>query len=374
MNQIALAIHGGAGRLAKSKTRYPIRSRYEEALAKALRAGQTVLLKGGSAENAVVAAVTVLENEPLFNAGHGAAICSDGSVELCASVMNGKDLGTGAVVGLKRTKNPVQAAQLLINHSHVFLFGESGDNYAENLGLVMKDEDYFKTPHRLKQLEKIQKRKTMVLDHSDSDNDTDSDTHTDSASEKHAIEKHAIEKHASENLANDETKTVSHPAESSQDNDADEDSETDKLHSTVGAVAMDRNGTLAAATSTGGLLNQLPGRVGDSPVNGAGNWADNKTCAISATGTGEAFARVVFARRIADLIELKGTPTQQAAEQTLDDVKALNGEGGCIIIDKSGQIVLPFNTSQMLRGWVTGHGNPIVAILPDEAVEVEQES
>ncbi len=313
MTQIALAVHGGAGRLAKAKTQYPARKRYERAIGRALKAGQTVLIKGGSAINAVSAAVTVLEDEPLFNAGHGAAICADGSIELCASIMNGKNLSVGAMVGLKRVKNPVRAAQLLIKHTHGFLFGEHADAYGEKLGLPMVKNDYFKTEHRLKQWKKFKNRKGMVLDHSD----------------------------------------------------------VDSPHGTVGAVAIDRRGSLAAATSTGGLVNQMPGRVGDSPIIGSGTWADNNTCAVSATGTGEAFARVVFARRIADLVELTGMSAQEASTQALEEVQNVKGEGGCIVIDKTGKINLSFNSSQMLRGWIVGHGKPMVGILPNEEIEME---
>lgn len=338
MIPVALAIHGGAGRLAKSKTRYPRRLPYEEALARALKAGHELLLKGDSSENAVVASVSVLENEPLFNAGHGAAICHDGSVELSASIMNGKDLSVGAMVGLKHTKNPIQAAQLMIdNPLNGFLFGKHGDDLAEQHGLTMKDQDYFKIPHRIHQWERIKSSRKMVLDHSGKDNDDISDT--------------GPRSDAGPRTENDDG---------------------DMPKGTVGAVAIDENGTLAAATSTGGLVNQPPGRVGDSPIIGSGTWADNNSCAISATGTGEAFARVVFAKRVADLIELTNMNAHTAGIKGLQDVKNVGGEGGCIIIDKFGKIYLPFNTSQMLRGWIIGHGKPQVAILPDEQVEMTQ--
>ncbi|MEM7621199.1 MAG: isoaspartyl peptidase/L-asparaginase [Pseudomonadota bacterium] len=313
MSPIALAIHGGAGRLAKSKTQYPKRVTYEQALLRALKAGHLLLLQGGCAESAVVAAVSVLENEALFNAGHGAAICADGSIEMCASIMNGHDLSVGAMVGLKRAKNPIQAAQTLLPFADKgFLFGTHGDAFAENQGVTIEQEKYFKLPLRVQQWRRMKKRNQVVLDHSDDDT----------------------------------------------------------TKGTVGAVAIDQNGNLSAGTSTGGLVNQIPGRIGDSPIIGAGNWADNNTCAISATGTGEAFSRVVFSKRVADLMELQQMSARDAALKTLADVKNLKGEGGCIIIDNFGQVTLEFNTSQMLRGWVIGHEKPKVAILPGEQVEV----
>ena len=307
MTDIVLAVHGGAGRLARKVLLPPKRQRYEEALGQALKVGWKALVRGHSARRAVVEAVCVLEDEELFNAGRGAALCADGTVELSASIMNGKDLSVGAMVGLNRTKNPIRAARVFMGHTHGLLFGEEGDNYAESKGLEMVLPDYFFTKRRLSQWRKRKGTSTITLDH-------------------------------------------------------DEESP----HGTVGAVARDRRGNLAAATSTGGLVNQLPGRVGDTPVVGAGTWADNKVCAVSATGKGDAFARVAFARRVADLIELSGMEPQAAAENALDDVKRVGGEGGCILIDANGVCCLPFNSAHMLRGWIGRDGVPHVAIGPDE--------
>ena len=312
MTNIVLAVHGGAGRLAKRKTRYPGRRLYEAAIAKALRVGQKILLNGGSSLNAVMEAVVVLEDDPLLNAGKGAALCADGTVEVCASIMRGLNCASGAMVGLKRTKNPIRGAHALVRYTHDTLFGRHADKFAEDMGLQMVDESYFITEERYEQWIKYKNKKRMVLDHSD----------------------------------------------------------IDSPHGTVGAVAMDRRGNLAAATSTGGLVNQQPGRIGDSPIIGAGTWADNRTCAISATGTGEAFSRLAFARRVADLIELAGMPAEYASQQALNEVSHMRGQGGCIIIDSEGNLSMPFNSPQMIRGFVNGHAKPKFAMSPDEENEV----
>lgn len=308
MTTTVLAVHGGAGRLERRKTQYPGRRRYEQSIAEALEAGQRVLRRGGSAVNAVTLAVIRLEDNELFNAGRGSALCADGTVELSASIMRGPDLAVGAMVGLKHTKNPIKAARSIMGHAHGLLFGEDGDAYAKSKGQELVDHDYFYTRRRLKQWQRYKKRKAMALDHSD-----------------------------------EET-----------------------AHGTVGAVARDRRGNLAAATSTGGLVNQLPGRVGDTPIIGAGTWADNRTCAISATGMGDAFARIVFGRRVADLIELAGLEPELAAVTVLEEVKRVRGVGGCIIVDAAGSVSAPFNSKHLVRGWVIGKGRPRVAILPGE--------
>jgi len=307
-------VHGGAGYLSSSKTRTPERRRYDHATARALLAAQRVLLAGGSAARATTAAVVVLEDDEVFNAGQGSALCEDGSVELSASVMNGRNLAAGAMVGLKRTKNPVLAARALMKHTHGLLFGAWGDAFAENAGLEMVSPDYFMTHERQKQLRRYKRKGTIGLDHSDDE-----------------------------------------PA-----------------HGTVGAVALDRRGYLAAATSTGGLVNQLRGRVGDTPVVGSGTWA-NRVCAVSATGTGDAFARVAFGRRVADLIELAGLSPDGAAQQALDEVRGIRGQGGCIIISAAGEVACPFISTQMVRGWVVDRERPTVAILPGEALVISED-
>ncbi len=313
MTQIVLAVHGGAGNLTRKQLEYPGRRGYERGLADALRSGQRVLLKGGSALNAVTEAIVILEDNDLFNAGKGAVLCADGSIELSAAIMKGNDRTAGAMVGLKRTKNPIRAARSIMGHAHSLLFGVGADDYAQSKGLDMVPADYFSTPFRRRQWQKLKSKSNAVLDHSD-----------------------------------DQAAT-----------------------GTVGAVARDRRGNLATATSTGGMVNQTPGRIGDTPIIGAGSWADNNTCAISATGTGEAFARNVFARRVADLVEIGGLAPLAAAERTLDDIRRDKGVGGCILVDAQGGLALPFNTPHMFRGWLVGDAPPQVAILADEQISID---
>jgi beta-aspartyl-peptidase (threonine type) len=315
VSEPVLIVHGGAARLEQTQVGQPRRAAFERGLADALKAGQSVLLEGGKALDAVCAAVAALEDNENFNAGRGAVLCADGTVELCASVMDGRDLSVGAMVGLKRTRNPVRGARSLMGHMHGLLFGAAADAYAEGCGVEMVDPDYFLVPDRKAQWQRLRGSEQVALDHSAT------------AGAGDAL-------------------------------------------GTVGAVALDAEGNLAAATSTGGLVNQLPGRVGDTPVVGAGTWADNRTCAVSTTGKGDAFARIAFARRVADLIGLTGIPAEEAAMRTLEDLKGVGGEGGCILLTPDGGIHCPFNSLQMLRGWVSGSGAPVVAILPGEAISV----
>ncbi len=312
MKDCILAIHGGAGRLKDSQTRAPVRQDYERGLADALRAGQSILFAGGGAVDAVCAAVAVLEDNELFNAGRGAVLCSNGEVELSASVMDGNDGSVGAMAGLRRVRNPVIGARTMMGHMHGLLFGAEADARAERAGLEMTAPDYFITDRRRAQWSELRGTGAIALDHSDRDN----------------------------------------------------------VQGTVGAVARDAQGNLAAATSTGGLANQLPGRVGDTPIVGAGTWADNQVCAVSTTGKGDAFAQLAFARRVADLIELTGMNVPDAAAAALDDVVRVGGEGGCIVLAPDGELHQPFNTPQMLRGWITGAGQPVVGILPGEKIEI----
>ncbi|HXV75995.1 MAG TPA: isoaspartyl peptidase/L-asparaginase [Candidatus Polarisedimenticolaceae bacterium] len=305
----AVAVHGGAGRVGRERLTGPGRRRFFDGLSAALSAAHEILRRGGSAVRAVTTAVRVLEDDEVFNAGRGAALCADGSVELSASVMNGRNLAVGAMVGLRRTRNPVLGAAALLDHKHGLLFGEQADNYARAAGLDQMETDYFVTPVRVRQWQALCGSKRVVLDHSGDE----------------------------------------------------------EAHGTVGAVARDRRGNLAAATSTGGLVNQLPGRVGDSPVVGAGTWADRR-CAISATGSGDAFARIAFARRVADFVELAGMEPAAAARRALDEVARVHGRGGCVLIGVEGAPVAVFNSPHMIRGWVVAGAEARMAIAPgDEA-------
>ena len=284
----ALAIHGGAGTLRRKDMNEARERAYREGLIAALRAGYAVLESGGSSMAAVVAAVVELENSPLFNAGRGAVLNSDGEHELDAAVMDGATGAAGGVAAARRIRNPVLAARAVMERTpHVLLAGPAADRFASEAGISLAAPDYFRTPERARALERARARGAT------------------SAAERHG---------------------------------------------TVGAVALDRYGNLAAATSTGGYTNKLPGRVGDSPLVGAGLYAENGTCAVSCTGLGEAFIRAVAAHDVAARMRYRGDTLATAARRVLDRIVALGGEGGLIAIDRTGRIAMPFVSEGMYRG------------------------
>ena len=302
--EYAIAIHGGAGDLPADRLEEPYRSQYKQALTTALEAGRAILRTGGKAVDDVQAAVQCLEDCPLFNAGHGAALCSDGSAELDASIMDGADARCGAVAAVTTIKNPVAAAAHLLNHQHVFMVSTAADQLAKNAGLSSVDNNYFITEMRKQQWLARKDKQLPTLDH--------------------------------------------------------------ESGGTVGCVARDSKGHLAAATSTGGMMGQLPGRVGDSAIIGAGTWAEDGVCAVSATGTGETFIQAGFASSIAHQIKLAGKSIEQAAQIALDQVQALGGKGGCIIMSAEGESLLPMNSQHMLRAWSRGEDDVHCAIAGDE--------
>lgn len=285
----ALAIHGGAGALPHDPFNRASEEPYRLGLLQALVAGQTILERDGSALDAVQAAVCVLEDDPLFNAGRGAVLCADGSVELDAAIMNGRDLRAGAVTGIRHFRNPVQVARCVLERSpHVFLAGEGAERFADGQGLSRVANEYFMTTHPRQ----------------------------------------------------DETPL-----------------------GTVGAVARDRHGALAAATSTGGMAGKWPGRIGDSPVIGAGTYADDRTCAVSTTGHGEWFLRTVQAYDIAAQLAYGGRSLRQAVHEAIAvRLPRLGARGGLIAVDRSGEIVLQHNTPAMFRGQVRSGEAATVAI------------
>jgi beta-aspartyl-peptidase (threonine type) len=296
----ALAIHGGAG--ARPATPFsPAReAQYRLGLAQALVAGQTILEQNGSALDAVQAAVSVLEDEPLFNAGRGAVLCADGSVELDAAIMNGRDLRAGAVTGIRHFRNPVQVARCVLERSpHVFLAGAGAERFADAQGLPRVANDYFVTAHRSAQLRAALHQAVSAADPAD----------------RAALDEPPL--------------------------------------GTVGAVARDRHGGLAAATSTGGIAGKMPGRIGDSPVIGAGTYADDRSCAVSATGHGEWFLRTVLAYDIGAQLIYAGRSLQQAVhEAVVVRLARLGAGGGLIAVDRDGEIVMQYNTPAMFRGQV----------------------
>lgn len=314
-----LAIHGGAGTILPAAMTREKERAYRDALAASLEAGRRVLASGGSAVDAVVAAVVSLEDCPLFNAGRGAVFTSDGRNELDASIMDGRTRAAGAVAGVTRIRNPVRAAHAVMTRSrHVMLIGAGAEAFASGQGLELVEPTYFFTQERWDQLERARAEGRLELDH-------------DGAAKAAAAQRVRVA---------DDTK-----------------------FGTVGAVALDRFGNLAAATSTGGMTNKQWGRVGDSPIIGAGTWADNATAAISGTGLGEAFMRACAAHEVAALMRYKGLSLETAAEEVARvTVPANGGTGGLIAVDAAGHVAMPFSTMGMYRGVVRGAGAPEVSI------------
>ena len=309
-NPFGLVIHGGAGTIERSKLTPEKEQAYRAALELSLKSGFNILKGGGSSLDAVEAAVRVMEDDPHFNAGKGAVFTSAGTHELDASIMDGKTLKAGAVVSLKHIRNPVSLARLVMEKSpHVMLDCVGAEAFAKENGVEFVDQKYFFTQERWDALQRV--------------------------------------KGAANGGGNGGKKFII--------------SEQDK-HGTVGAVALDQSGNLAAATSTGGMTNKRPGRVGDSPIIGAGNYANNATCAISATGDGEYFIRATVAHDISALMEYRGLSLQEAAQTALQKVEKLGGTGGLIGIDAKGAMTLPFNTSGMYRGHVAADGKFVVDI------------
>src|SRR5882762_6404436 len=309
--KIGLAIHGGAGTIERSKMTPEKEREYRVGLERALTAGYEILKRGGSSLDATEAAVRVLEDDPHFNAGKGSVFTSAGTNEMDAAIMDGKTLAAGAVACLKHIKNPIALARLVMERSgHVMMDGEGAEGFAGENGMELVDQKYFFTQKRWDALQKIK-----------------------------AAEKKRTGAAGKAFVITDQDR-----------------------HGTVGAVALDKNGNLAAATSTGGTTNKRPGRVGDSPVIGAGTYANNATCAVSATGDGEYFIRAGVGRDVSALMEYRGMKLQEAAQMVLDKVARLGGTGGLIAIDHDGNIALPFNTSGMYRGHVGVDGEFVVEI------------
>lgn len=297
-NTFALAIHGGAGTIRPDRMTAEKEQDYRKALQQALEAGRKILEKGGTALDAAEAAVRVMEDSPLFNAGKGAVYTHSGTHEMEASMMCGKSLEAGAVAGIRTVKNPVQLAHhILKDPAFVFLTGEGAEAYALGTGVPTVAPDYFDTELRYRQWQKLKSSAEAKLDHTE------------------------IE---------------------------------DRKFGTVGAVALDRAGNLAAATSTGGLTNKRFGRLGDSAVIGAGTYANNQSCAVSCTGYGEFFLRAVVGHELHSRMFHAKMPLQQACDSLVqEDLVKMGGEGGLIAIDAAGNICLSFNSEGMYRGWLS---------------------
>lgn len=305
--KFSLAIHGGAGTLVKGLMTPEKEEQYKKALKNALESGYAILEIGGSAIDAVETAVRKLEDSPLFNAGKGSVFTNEGTHEMDASIMEGKNLRAGGVSLITGIKNPVSLARDIMEKSnHVFLAGEGAMRFAESLGYKLESPDYFYDEFRYQQWQEIKDSDDFQLDHSD---------------------------------------------------------KKDSKFGTVGAVACDKQGNIAAATSTGGMTNKRWGRVGDSPMIGAGNYANNNTCAVSCTGSGEFFIRGVVAYDVSCLMEYKGMSLEEAASEVINNrVLQIGGDGGLIAVDANGNIAMPFNTEGMYRGYKTSDGDEEVLI------------
>ncbi|HSC05345.1 MAG TPA: isoaspartyl peptidase/L-asparaginase [Steroidobacteraceae bacterium] len=298
-----IAIHGGAGTMPRAEITPELEAQYRADLAQALDTGYGVLEKGGTSQDAAIAAVKILEDSPLFNAGKGAVFNRDGEVELDAGVMDGASRRAGSVAGLKHVKNPIELARLVMDKSpHVMLIGPGAEEFALDQGMTLVPNSYFHTEKRREQLERALKGDRMA-----------------------AIKLNYF--------------------------------------GTVGAVTRDKQGNLFAATSTGGMTGKIPGRVGDSPHIGAGTYANNETCAVSATGHGEFFIRSVVAYDIHALMDYKEMSLDKAVNEVVQrKLKVMKAEGGVIAIDSDGHIVMSFNTEGMFRGARDSAGRREIAI------------
>jgi beta-aspartyl-peptidase (threonine type) len=311
---IGIAIHGGAGVIDRAQMTPEREASYSAGLALALDAGYAILERGGPSLDAVTEAVRLLEDDPQFNAGRGAVLSHEGEAELDASIMDGRGPRAGAVAGIRHVKNPIGLARLVMDNSpHVMLIGAGAEQFAREQGLELVPNTYFRTPYRERELQR-------------------------------ALDRERQKAHSS-------------------GGDVGEADRGGTITGTVGAVALDRAGNLAAATSTGGMTNKRYGRVGDSPIIGAGTYANNESCAVSATGSGEFFIRAVVAHDIHALIEYKRLCVEGAAREVVQaKLKHQGGEGGVIAIDRLGQIALEFNSEGMFRGARDSRGRREVAI------------
>lgn len=332
--RLAFIIHGGAGVIKKGTLTPEKEAEYTKKLEEAVLAGYKALQDGKTAIDAVEVAIRILEDSPLFNAGKGAVFTADGKNELDASIMDGRTLNAGAVAGLHHVKNPITLARAVMERSpHVMMIGGGAEKFAAEKGIELVDPKYFWTQPRWDALQKIlqeekQKRETEEKKKPGKTASFDSDA-----------------------TKNDLYAGMTETARLAENK-----------FGTVGAVALDKDGNIAAGTSTGGMTNKKYGRVGDAPIIGAGTYASNATCGVSATGWGEYFIRVGVARDIAAQMEYRAIPVQQAADTVMNKVKTLGGDGGVIVLDKFGNMGISFNSEGMYRAYIDADGKPVVKI------------
>lgn len=327
--RLGFMIHGGAGVIRKGDLTPEKEKAYRDKMEEALQAGYKALQAGKTSLDAVEIAIKILEDSPLFNAGKGAVFTADGRNELDAAIMDGKNLMAGAVAGLHLVKNPISLARAVMEKSpHVMMIGDGAEKFAKEVGIELVDEKYFWTQERWDSLQKIIKQ-----------------------------EKEKEKQKQDKDKQKPTGKKVS---------ETDLRLEPVNKFGTVGAVALDKDGNLAAGTSTGGMTYKKYGRVGDVPIIGAGTYANNATCAISATGWGEFFIRLGVARDISAMMEYRALPLQYAADQVIKTkLQNLGGDGGIIGIDKFGNMAISFNSEGMYRAYIDKDGKPVIAIYKD---------
>ncbi|MDQ6786844.1 MAG: isoaspartyl peptidase/L-asparaginase [Acidobacteriota bacterium] len=327
-NKTALAIHGGAGTILRSELTAELEKEYRNGLQTALREGWRILQNGGNAVDAVEAAVVELENFPLFNAGRGAVFTHEGKNEMDACIMDGKTGNAGAVAFVRNVKNPIKLARAVMEKTeHILLAGEGTSEFAKSVNIETAPDEYFFTDLRYQQLLRAREENTVQLDHAE----------------------RKVQSPKTKDQAKNPKSKIQNP----------------KPLGTVGAVACDIFGNVAAATSTGGMTNKKFGRIGDTPIIGAGTYADNETCAVSCTGHGEFFMRAVAAYDVAARMKYKNLALKEAANEVVEHLRAIGGEGGLIAVDTSGNIALPFNSGGMYRGFADENGEFVIKIYDD---------
>jgi beta-aspartyl-peptidase (threonine type) len=335
MTDAVLAIHGGAGAMAREEASADVREAYQGAMREILRNAGRILDEGGTALDAVTQAVRLLEECPLFNAGRGSVFTSAGTHELDAAIMDGRTLKSGAVANLRTVRNPVLAARAVMERSqHVLFVADGAEAFARAHGLECVAPSFFSTPERRAQLERVQQTSAdgTALDHDGA-----------------PIAQSAV--------------PLSFPGVSQDSALSSPPLDEGRKLGTVGAVALDAHGNLAAATSTGGMTNKQPGRVGDTPIIGAGCYASNDTCAISTTGTGEMFIRLVAAHDVAARMKYAGASLERASHSVIhEQLPLIDGSGGLVAVDAHGNVSMPFNTEGMYRGFIRAGQAPVVAI------------
>jgi len=334
MKKIALAIHGGAGTILKSQMTQALEDEYRASLKGALEIGWEILKNGGNSLDAVEETVVALENVPLFNAGKGAVFTHDEKNEMDAAIMDGKNLSAGAIAFVQNVKNPIKLARLVMERTeHILLAGIGANEFAREMKVEFEPNEYFFTDFRFEQLLSARAKGIVELDHT---------------AEEIKSPNSKVSSLKSENQSSSKRKSKVHNPKSKM--------------GTVGAAACDFLGNVAAATSTGGMTNKKFGRIGDTPIIGAGTFADNATCAVSCTGHGEFFMKTVAAYDVACRMKYKNMSLNEAASGTIEDLFELGGEGGLVAVDALGNVALPFNCEGMYRAFITSDGEPIIEI------------